>query len=357
MVGPIASDGKAGIDMDTPKPIAWSPQLRRAVMRARPEYFSWPAERQERYGMAIPDADRKALNAALMQELFGRSFAVPEQSDARDVLSDDQSNRLNEAILPLTGIGEDAFWLNEHFAEGKSILDFPTLRAFDEDDHRFQEDARSKEDGSGYLPRPYRGSLYCSWARLFIDGKFTYAMLSMAAGYLYSEIQNAAHDLIEARIPHTYVEGPRHGKTEGDLWQWDMRVDAGGQEGVLDELQHRVWDYESRRVEALQSAWDGLGRPGTYILDESHDGETNVHFVFADAQTLSEIHFRTFLRDCRAMARPNEELARAVEEERSALARFIDEQYADVVRNFDPAVVRLRQRRKVMIAKDAFDEL
>jgi hypothetical protein len=342
--------------MDTATPVAWSPQLRRAIMRARPEYFSWSAERQEHYGVNIPEEDHTALHAALAQELFGRGFAMPEQADAGDSLSNDERNRLNEAILPLTGIGEDSFWFNEHFAEGKCILDFPTLRAFDEDDHRFQEEMRSRDD-SEHVPKPYRGGLYCNWARLFVDGKFAYAQLTMAAGYLYSEIEEAAHDLIGARIPHRYVEGPRHGRIEGDSWQWDMRVDAGGQEGVLDELQHRVWDYESRRVEALRSVWDGLGRPGTYILDESHDGETSVHFVFADAQTLSQIRFRTFLRDCRALARPNEELERAVEDERSALARFIDEQHADIVRNFDPAVVRLRHRRKVMIAKGALDDL
>lgn len=29
----------------------WSPELRRAMMKVHPEYFSWPLERRERYGV------------------------------------------------------------------------------------------------------------------------------------------------------------------------------------------------------------------------------------------------------------------------------------------------------------------
>ncbi len=76
---------------------------------------------------------------------------------------------------------------------------------------------RNEED-PGYSGKPYRGSLYLNWARLIVDGRFAYATLSMAAGYLYAELQNAASELIEQHIPHRYVPGRNHGKAEGESW-------------------------------------------------------------------------------------------------------------------------------------------
>ena len=96
-----------------------------------------------------------------------------------------------------------------------------------------KEEARKKDD-KAYAGKPYRGTLYLSWARLFVDGAFTYATLSMAPGYLYAELDGAADDLIERHIPHRLAPGRDHGKPEGDSWLWDMRTEAGGQEALLD---------------------------------------------------------------------------------------------------------------------------
>jgi len=331
--------------------------LRRAMMRVRPEYFAWPPEQRERYGVAIPEDDSAHLDAALLEELFGRTYASRDEAvaAARDLpLSD--LNRWNETCLPLTGIGEDCFYLNECFAEGKSILDFEALRDFDEDDHRFQEQAHQTED-SAYVPKPYRGRLYLNWGRLYVDGRFTYVTLTMAAGYVYAEIDKAGRDLLDTRIPHDYVPGHHHGKAEGDATQWDMRVKAGGQEGILEELQHRIWNYQSSRYENQRTAWDQKNLCGVYLLDESMEDEANLHFVFTDKDALAAVRFRSFLRDCRALARPVEELHRAVDEEKEALARFVEEQHTEVVRTYDPKVARFRKRRKVMVMKGAFDKL
>ncbi len=107
----------------------WKPELRRAMMRVRPEYFSWPQEQQERYGVAVPEEDRERLDLVLMQELFGRTKASVEQTESiSDRLSGEELNLWNETVLPLMGIGEDCFFLNEHFREGDSILQYQTLR-------------------------------------------------------------------------------------------------------------------------------------------------------------------------------------------------------------------------------------
>ena len=199
----------------------WSPELRRAMMKVRPEYFSWSTERRERYGVAIPEEDGAFLDEALLAELFGKTYATRvEAAAAAGCLSLAEQNRWNETVLPLQGIGEDCFYLNESFAENKTILDFDTIRAFDEDDYRFQEAARKKEDPD-YAGKPYRGSLYLNWARLYLDERFTYATLCMAAGYIYAQLAGVARDLLEKCIPHRHVPGRHHGKIKGDQWQWD----------------------------------------------------------------------------------------------------------------------------------------
>ena len=112
-------------------------------MKVRPEFFGWPPEAQERYGAAIPEEDRARLDQALLTELFGRKARSTNAAvRAVERLSPEEQNIWNEAILPLVGIGEDSFFLNEWLGDGETILDFESLRDFDESDHRFQEDAR-----------------------------------------------------------------------------------------------------------------------------------------------------------------------------------------------------------------------
>lgn len=335
----------------------WKPELRRALMKVRPEYFSWPQEQQERYGVAIPVDDQKRLDVALMRELFGHKNLSAEQAERRaDRLSSEELNLWNETVLPLTGIGEDHFFLNEHFREGDSILHYQTLREYDENEYRWQEDHRQKENAD-YIAKPYRGDLYLGWARLFVDGKFTYATLSMAAGYLDSVIGEHGIDLLGQRIPHQYLPGPHHGEQVGDNTRWDMRISADGQEDVLEELLQRLWTYARARYEALLESWDTRGLNGVYILDESSDGERNLHLVFTDKGALSRVLFRSFLRDCRAIYRDASELHMAIDEEKAALANFIEARHAEVLRDHDLSVRRLRKRNKVMIAKGAFDGL
>ncbi|WP_457664999.1 hypothetical protein [Thiolapillus sp.] len=45
-----------------------------------------------------------------------------------------------------TGIGEDYIDLNECMAEGKTLLDFPTLYDYDYVDYLFQEEAQDHYD-------------------------------------------------------------------------------------------------------------------------------------------------------------------------------------------------------------------
>jgi hypothetical protein len=334
----------------------WRPELRRAMMRVRPEFFSWPPQKRERYGASIPQEDKNRLDQALMKELFGaRMRSWKRHMSGRKRIPLRELNRWNDAILPLVGIGEDCFYLNEWLGESKTVLDFPTLRDYDEDDYHYQEDARRRDDPS-YASKAYRGSLYLSWARLYVDQKFTYATLSMAAGYLYAHIEEAADEVVKERIPHRYVPGKNPGKAKGKSFQWDMRVAADGQEGLLEELQHRVFDYTGARYDALLTEWDRVNRRGVYWVDTTEPQEHNVHFVFTDKNALSAVRFRSFIRDCRAIERRADELNEAAREEETKLKSFILQQHQQLLQTFDPRIKRLRRRRQILIHKDAFDD-
>ena len=291
-----------------------------------------------------------------MKDLFGakiRSWKKEVDRNRRIPLR--ELNRWNEAILPLVGIGEDCFYLNEWLGENKTILDFPTLRDYDEDDYRYQKNARKRDDPC-YASKPYRGSLYLSWARLFIDEKFTYAALSMAAGYLFSRLEEVAAEIIEMHIPHRYVPGKNHGKAKGESFQWDMRLAADGHEGLLEELQHRVFEYTHARYDALLTDWDRAKKRGVYWVDTSEPQERNTHFVFTDKDALSAVRFRSFVRDCRAITRETDELDDAVTEEKTKLKSFIAQQHHELLQTFDSRIKRLRRRRRILIHKDAFED-
>jgi hypothetical protein len=334
----------------------WTPALRRAVMRVRPEYFTWSQEERERYGIAIPKEDGDHLNRILLKELFGVAATTADEIDAaQEALTDPQRDILNATTLPLAGIGEDHFFLNEYFAEGTNLLSFATVYDYDLADHHFQEDARAQETPA-YVPRPYHGGLYSRWARLFVDEAFTYANLSMVAGYLQDLAEERASGLIDELIPHRYVDGENHGKRSGKGFEWDLRLDADGKEGLLDALRDRQYDYVIQRARALAEAWDQRGSKAVYIVVRDIAGESNQDFLFSDTAALKEVRFRSFLRDCRRLARPFAELAPDIDAERQAAETFIRAEHERLLRDFDPKIARLRKQQKIIVHEDAADK-
>lgn len=339
----------------------WSPELRRAVMAARPDFFAWSTQRQLRYRVALPDDDREALVAALLREHGERRPAAMSKLESRGRVPPVLQNRINEWLQPLKGIGEDAFALNEHFAEGSSILDFETLLAWDRDDHAFQQEANQR-DFEGYQPEPYTGALHGTWARILVDGRLCYVTLTMASWQLDGAMEEAASDEIEARIPHTRVRGPEDGKRDerGSI-RWDMRVEANGKEALLDELQHRVWDEQFRRRRELGKLLcdrhDEVCFMDDHPWEHQEPNERNLLVVFSDPDALEAVRFVSFLRDCRRIERPLAELRVLEAREAQGMRNFIAAQHDDLVKNFDPKVVPLRKKLKVMTHPEAMRDL
>jgi hypothetical protein len=339
----------------------WSPELRRAVMVARPAFFAWSAPEQLRYRVQLPDDDREAIVAALLRELGQRRPAALAKLESHRRVPLALQNHINEHLQPLMGIGEDAFTLNEHFAQGSSLLDFETLLDYDRDDHAFQQDAKQR-DFKDYQPLPYTGALYGTWARVLMSGRLCYVTLSMASWQLGSAMEDAASAEIDARLPHRYVPGPEDGKRDarGSI-RWDKRVDANGQEALLDALKRRVWDEQSRRSSELAQLFCEQGQ-GVCFMDDApweydDPNERNLRVVFSDPQALAAVRFTAFVRDCRRIQRPLTELRAQEVHEAQRMRDFVAAQHEDLVKNFDPKVVPLRKKLKVMVRPEVLRDI
>jgi hypothetical protein len=212
---------------------------RRAIISAVPEYFTWTVEKQERYRADMPEEDRLRIQQVLLKLLFGiKTKTDQEVGVVLDDFDTQQYVLLNSAMLLLTGIGDDYFFLNESMADNTCLLDFETVYDYDLNDYEFQQLMRQK-DNPDYGLKPYQGYLYFVWARLHINGVFHYANLCMVAGYVNGKLEDFGFDQINKLIPHEYVEDKNHRKRESKGRLYDMKVDAGGLEGQLEELQNR----------------------------------------------------------------------------------------------------------------------
>ncbi len=74
--------------------------LRRAIIRAIPEYYAWPETEQERYRLSVPKEQDFLIRQALLNSLFG--IDVDTEEGLNEVLKgfdDEQYLLLNSTLL------------------------------------------------------------------------------------------------------------------------------------------------------------------------------------------------------------------------------------------------------------------
>lgn len=330
------------------------PELRRAIIKIIPEYFFWDEARQELYRVNIPKEDLFKIKQYLLKEVFDITVSDQEElDDAHDDMNDKRLLQNNSMLLYLQGIGEDLFYLNEHFGDGKNLLSFPTLYDYDLDDYKYQEKSR-KETVENYEERPYRGSLYFTWARLMIDDEFNYCSLCMVSGYILSRIEESGMDYIEKLIPHEFKHGKNHGKEEGAGYLLDIKTDAKGLELHLDELKHRLWKHLKAVHEKFIDEFDKKQMKRVFIVNQSGKDDPNYLFLFTDKEVLKNIYFKSFMSCCRKFEqKDHSDLLKKLEKEKQDVIEYLDFHYKDIMDNFDPKIVRFGKKYKIMIHKDS----
>lgn len=303
----------------------------------------------------MDDAAQSRVEAVLLKSLLGIQCTAENAGKIWRDISVSKLNNLNWAKLLTSGVGDDYFFLNESMTKNKSLLEFDSIYDYDYDDYLFQEQANKKEF-KDYQDRDYYALKFSCWARLIIDDQFYYATLYSLAGYLANEIEDKSHDCVQRIIPHEYVPGKEDGKPVKGGFRWDMQADAGGKEKQLDELNSRLSGY-------VQECWLELSKefaqapPAVYIEDNHQGRESNRNFIFNNEGALKQIHWKHFLADCEPLLADFTNVTNRVEKEVAKAEAFLQEAHKDIIKNFDPKVVKLKKKMKVVVAPGAFDGL
>lgn len=138
---------------------------------------------------------------------------------------------------------------------------------------------------------------------------------------------------------------------------FDRRPDAGGREAYLEALRERFYSYLFERYEALLDEFDQKAQKRIYLLDKSQASDPQIDVIFTDKTALQAVRFRHFMRDCRDLLGDRRELDAHAEEVRVETRRFLDDAYQDILKHFDPKVVRLKKKYKVVFADSALKDL
>lgn len=328
---------------------------RQALMASDKNYYSWTPEQQETFRATMNETTHNKIESILLNSLLDFK-STPENADEiwRELPLSKLDN-LNWAKLLVTGIGDDTILLNESMAENVSLLDFNSLYDYDYDDYLFQEQANKKEF-KNYTARDYYALRFSRWARLIINDQFYYANLYSLAGYLIDEVEVKSRDFIEKLIPHEYIEGKENGKQVKDGFCWDIQVDAAGKEKQLDELKSRWYKHTQQR-------WLELSRefthepPAVFVEEINQKGELNRNYIFNNEEALKQIRWKHFLADCEPLLAELSNVTKRAEKEVARTKDYLKKEHEDIMKNFDPKVVKLKKKMKVVFAPGVLDDL
>ncbi len=323
------------------------PELRQAIIKANPDYFSWDKVNQEKYGQAIPKEEYQIIKNHLYKTLLGITIRKNDK-DVDEQCTPEQTFLFNQVILPLTGIGENCFYLNESMGD-QGILDFETWYNYDFHDHGFQESFGAPKSGA---IKPYKGRIHGRWTRMLIDNNFYYVTLITEAGFLYSALDEVADDYINELIPYNFVEGKSHGKKVKGGSLWDMRRNANGLEAQLEELNARTWKYLNSRSDYLIDQCFNEQHKAIYFVDLSQ-GELDpcMTIIASDPEVMKEIHFKSIIADCRHFEKDASTVLLRAKNEQTLLKSLIQREFDDIMVNFDTKIVKLKKKNKVVICK------
>lgn len=328
---------------------------KRALIAADPEYFSWSVQQQEHFRATLDEASENRIRHVLLESLLNIQCERDQVSRIWREISLDKLLPLNWALLLTTGIGDDYIYLNEIMADDTSLLDYETLYEYDYAQYLFQEEAKHR-DFPDYKGSRHLSWSYSSWIRLLINDQFHYGTLISLADFVIYEVESAGDDYISELIPHDYVEGPNNDKEVEGGFVWDMRVDASGLEGELDELRRCWWNYQNKRCAELDELYSAVA-PAVYIRNDNWDRDPHTHFIFNNLAILKQIRWRHFLTDCTKFTADLQAINDMVEQEKARATDWLTAKHKEIMETFDPKVVKLQKKRRIVIAPGALEGL
>lgn len=329
--------------------------ITRLLMLIDPLFFSYSEDEKNKRRQHYYDDNRDKVESFLYRELFDLPFDAQED----DTLDSAQLNLLNAYTTALTGIGRNYFRLCELQGAEFDLTRFDSLYDYDLDAYEYQQEARKRDFPNSFVDRDYQLYLNHDWAR-FLDSKghFYYSTLSSLSYYLSDALDELATEIIESLIPYELVDGDEHGNNVDGGIVWDFKTDAKGLEAELEELQSRSRSYLSDTYYRLNEEFHLEASNEVYFEkygDELSGPSWNV--IVNNAETAKKITFTNFLESCEPHLKSNEKLERLKEREGIILKQFLLDAHSDIIKNFDPKIVKLKKKMKIIMSPSALDSL
>tara|TARA_R110002072_G_scaffold303007_1_gene491265 strand:- start:512 stop:1567 length:1056 start_codon:yes stop_codon:yes gene_type:complete len=331
--------------------------VKRLLIRIDPLFLTYDKSKQDKERQSYYDQHDDMITEFLFKHVFEIEFEKDVDND--DKLCKEQLDLFNAYLTSLIGIGENSFIYNEYQSEDSDLSTYPSLYDYDFEEFHFQQNARKEHFESNFIEMPYRLYLNSNWSRLLDQqGCFYYSTQSSLSHYLIHKLYEHAAERMDQLIPHNFVEGPNNDKEIKGGIIWDFKIDANGLETQLEELEDRYRKYLNQILHEMNKTLHEDSESAVYFERSTvDDDEPRWDIIIKNAQTAKNISFQTYLKDCEKYLKPKEELEELYQQELEKLNAFIDQNYHDVMENFDPKVRRLKRKMKVIVAPEALEGL
>ena len=137
---------------------------------------------------------------------------------------------------------------------------------------------------------------------------------------------------------------------------WDIEIQANGLEKQLEELKYRWHRYVQQRWQELSQEFCHSD-PAVFSVDDDQVDEKHRNFIFNNEAALRQIRWRYFLEDFETLKVDYATVTEQEKKELNAAKHWLQETHRDILDNFDPKVLKLRKKYKVVVAPGALDGL
>lgn len=97
--------------------------------------------------------------------------------------------------------------------------------------------------------------------------------------------------------------------------------------------------------------------PAVYTQDKDWDNDPHRFFIFSNAEALKQIRWPHFLSDCQPLMSEYLTLNEQLKLEVARATSWLAENHQDIMKNFDPTVVKLQNKKKIILSPQARDDL
>jgi len=330
--------------------------INRLLMLVDPLFFSYSEQEKNKRRQHYYEENREKIEAFLYRELFDLELDYQTEDDP---LSSSQLHLVNAYTTALTGIGENSFRLCELQGTDFDLALYGSLYDYDLEEYEYQQRAIQKDSPIAPVAKGYQLYLNHNWVRMLDSkGDFYYSTQSSLSYYVFDALEALASDVIETLIPHELVEGDQHGENVDGGMLWDFKTDANGLEAELDELKDRKRCFISDAYSRLNNEFNAEISNEVYF--EKHGDEfsgPSWDVIVNNAETAKKLSLMHFLHDCEIYLQSNEKLQTLKEREGAKLKTFLLDAYRDIIENFDPKIVKLKKKMKIIMTPDALDGL